>query len=94
MMAHFTEAEKAIHYPSDRRSFVALKPYMLIIFFLLIIGLPGIAWLQYFLLGLPADISLHVVPFTNADPSGFPIWINLSHWVNFFFLVLIIRSGL
>ncbi|MEO5996601.1 MAG: molybdopterin-dependent oxidoreductase [Chitinophagaceae bacterium] len=92
-MIHFTEAEKAIHYPADRRSFIALKPYILIIFFVLIIGLPSIAWLQYFFVGLPADTSLSVVPFTKGYPSGFPIWINLSHWVNFFFLVLIIRSG-
>ena len=31
---------------------------------------------------------------TSADPVGFPMWLNLSHWVNFFFLILIIRSGL
>ncbi len=94
MMTHFTEAEKAVHYPADRRSFVAVKPYMLAIFFVLIIGLIGIAWLQYLLVGLPVDTSLAVVPLTTAGASGFPIWLNLSHWVNFFFLVLIIRSGL
>ncbi|MEO7443935.1 MAG: molybdopterin-dependent oxidoreductase [Ferruginibacter sp.] len=94
MMPHFTEAEKAVHYPADRRSFIALKPYLLIFFFVLIIGLPCIAWLQIVLIGLPADPSLPLISPTNSDPSGFPIWINLSHWVNFFFLVLIIRSGL
>ncbi|MEJ7827647.1 MAG: molybdopterin-dependent oxidoreductase [Segetibacter sp.] len=93
-MMHFTEAEKAVHYPADRRSFVAVKPYMLAIFFVLIIGLIGIAWLQYLLVGLPVETSLPVVPLTTADASGFPIWLNLSHWVNFIFLVLIIRSGL
>ncbi|MEO7486395.1 MAG: molybdopterin-dependent oxidoreductase [Ferruginibacter sp.] len=92
-MTHFTEAEKAIHYPADRRNFIALKPYMMLVFFVLIIGIPGIACLQYFIVGLPPGTSLPVVPFTNGAPSGFPIWINLSHWVNFFFLVLIIRSG-
>ena len=93
-MTHFSEAEKTVHYPADRRSFAAVKPYMLVIFFALIIGLPGIAWLQYLLVGLPVDTSLAVVPLITADASGFPIWLNLSHWVNFFFLVLIIRSGL
>ena len=93
-MTHFSEAEKTVHYPADRRSFAAVKPYMLVIIFALIIGLPGIAWLQYLLVGLPVDTSLAVVPLIIADASGFPIWLNLSHWVNFFFLVLIIRSGL
>ncbi|MEO7523162.1 MAG: cytochrome b/b6 domain-containing protein, partial [Ferruginibacter sp.] len=93
-MPHFTEAEKAIHYPADRRNFVALKPYILIIFFVLIIGLPGIAWLQYVLIGLPADPSLPLISTANSASTGFPVWVSLSHWVNFFFLVLIIRSGL
>lgn len=93
-MTHFTEAEKGVHYPADRRNFVALKPFMWIIFLVLVIGLPGIAWLQYLLVGLPADPSLPISNLTYTDARGFPWWVNLSHWVNFFFLVLIIRSGL
>lgn len=91
MIAHLNEAEKAVHYPADRRTFIGVKPYMLVIFAVIIVGLIGAAWLQYLLVGLPANPS--VPPITSADPTGFPMWVNLSHWVNFFFLTLIIRSG-
>ncbi|MEO7045046.1 MAG: cytochrome b/b6 domain-containing protein, partial [Ferruginibacter sp.] len=94
MIPHFTEAEKEVHYPKDRRAFVSVKPYMLVIFCVIVFGSIGIAWLQYLFFGLPADPSLSFTPDAITKPSGFPIWISLSHWVNFFFLVVIIRSGL
>ncbi len=94
MFTHFTKEEKAIHYPADRRAAIAIKPYMLIIFGVITFGLIAAAWLQYLLKGLPVTPSLIYYSTTPQYPKGFPIWINLSHWVNFFFLVLIIRSGL
>jgi sulfoxide reductase catalytic subunit YedY len=94
LIAHFTEAEKAIHYPADRRAYLNMKPYMKIILLVLFIGILGAAWLQYLVSGLPANPSSTLAPLQSGDPSGFPVWINLSHWVNFFFLMLIIRSGL
>lgn len=94
MFTHFTEAEKKVHYPADRRTFLGIKPYMLVILLVLSIGVIGIAWLQYILVGLPVDSSLPFAPVQSPAPSGFPLWVNLSHWVNFFFLMLIIRSGL
>jgi len=94
MFAHFTKEEKAVHYPPDRRAFIAVKPYMMVIFGLIILGFIAAAWIQYLLFGLPADPSLSISPTKASYPTGFPLWLNLSHWVNFFFLVLIIRSGL
>jgi hypothetical protein len=95
MIPHFTAAEKAMHYPADRKFYVRLKPYMLFIIGLVLLGSIAIAWIQYLFFGLPPDPSLSFAPVAEAtQPSGFPIWINISHWVNFFFLVLIIRSGL
>lgn len=94
MIAHLNEAEKVVHFPKDRRAFVSVKPYMLAIFGIIIFGLMGIAWLQYIISGLPADPSLAFAPITTSGATGFPVWVSLSHWVNFFFLVLIIRSGL
>jgi methionine sulfoxide reductase catalytic subunit len=61
---------------------------------LLVFVLIGGAWLQYLLFGLPADPSVSIGPITSTDPVGFPAWLNISHWLNFFFLILIIRSGL
>lgn len=94
MIAHLNEAEKVVHFPKDRRTFISVKPYMVVIIGISIFSLLGVAWLQYLVSGLPADPSLSFASETTSDPSGFPVWVNLSHWVNFFFLVLIIRSGL
>ncbi|MEO8772855.1 MAG: molybdopterin-dependent oxidoreductase [Gelidibacter sp.] len=94
MIAHFTAAEKAVHYPEDRQLYLGMKPYMKIILLVVLIGTIGAAWFQYLIFGLPIDPS---ATFSITQPSeayGFPIWINLSHWVNFFFLMLLIRSGL
>ena len=94
MFTHFTNEEKAIHHPTDRRAFIAVKPYMLVIFGIIILAPIGAAWLQYLLIGLPVDPAFTIPSKTSAGPVGFPMWLNLSHWVNFFFLIMIIRSGL
>jgi thiosulfate reductase cytochrome b subunit len=67
---------------------------MQVIFAIIILVPIGAAWLQYLLIGLPAEPAFAIHSITSADPVGFPMWLNLSHWVNFFFLILIIRSGL
>jgi sulfoxide reductase catalytic subunit YedY len=94
MIAKLNDAQKAVHYPKDRRMFLGIKPYMLIIISFIVIGLIGAAWIQYLWKGLPPDpISQYKINSID-EPSGFPVWIILSHWVNFFFLILIIRSGI
>ncbi|MFC7671173.1 molybdopterin-dependent oxidoreductase [Hymenobacter humi] len=93
MIPHFSEAERAVHYPDDRRAFVAVKPYVLLVAGGLALTLVGAAWGQYLLGGLP-DVSGLTAASAPAGPAGFPWWVNLSHWANFFFLTLLIRSGL
>lgn len=93
MIPHFSTAEAAVHYPVDRRLFIGLNKRVWYILGTLILATVGIAWLQYLIWGLPAD------PLLNPDLAlkqavGFPWWLRLSHWVNFFFLITIIRSGL
>lgn len=94
MIPNFTKAEKAFTYPSDRRAYIGIKPYMKIVLLILVGGTIGVAWMQYLIFGLPSDPSAVFSTVQTGGPSGFPVWINLSHWVNFFFLMLIIRSGL
>ncbi len=94
MISHLPAAEKTVIYPPDRRPFIAIKPYMMIIFGTLIFFPVGIAWFQYLFFGLPADPSTLFQTISATDPTGFPIWISLSHWANFILLTLIIRSGL
>ena len=95
MIPNFTPEEKAMQYPDDRRFYLGIKPYMLLIIGMILFGSIIIAWIQNIFFGLPPDPSLAFSPVESAsEPSGFPMWINISHWVNFFFLILIIRSGL
>jgi methionine sulfoxide reductase catalytic subunit len=94
MFTHFNPAERSVHYPADRAFHCSVKPYVLIIASVLIFGSIGGAWFQYLLSGLPADPSIPVVSIRSGDPVGFPAWVNITHWINVFFLTLIIRSGL
>ncbi len=94
MFTNFNVAERKVHFPDDRRMFIGVKALVYYVTGLLLLATVGAAWLQYLCLGLPKDPSLAFVSINPVTPSGFPWWICLSHWVNFFFLVLIIRSGL
>src|SRR5450631_222071 len=67
---------------------------MLLFFGLILFGLIAAAWLQYLLIGLSTNPPSISYSESLGYPKGFPWWVNLSHWVNFFFLILIIRSGL
>jgi len=93
MFTHFSSAEQAVHYPADRRLIIGLKREVWYFLGFAILATVGIAWLQYLTAGLPADPSLNYHP-SDSKAVGFPWWLRLSHWVNFFFLVTIIRSGL
>lgn len=49
------------------------------------------AYVQWILFGLP-PVPLLQAP--GPEPSGFPAWLRVTHYVNFLFLVLLVRSGL
>src|SRR5680860_961703 len=94
MIKHLSKQEQDFLYPKDRKLVMVIKPYMWIVFGAIVLIPVGAAWFQYLVYGLPADPSATLPPITPADPTGFPSWIRISHWVNFLFLSLIIRSGL
>jgi DMSO/TMAO reductase YedYZ molybdopterin-dependent catalytic subunit/thiosulfate reductase cytochrome b subunit len=52
------------------------------------------AWIQFLVWGLPVDPSAHFPPLTSKNALGFPAWLRITHWANFVFITLIIRSGL
>lgn len=94
MFTDFTPAERAVHSPEDKKAVIYVKPYMWWIIGLVLGGMIAAAWIQYLSAGLPTDPSANLPPVQPGDPRGFPWWVNLSHWVNFFLLTLLIRSGL
>lgn len=51
------------------------------------------AYLQWAVFGLPA-IPPGAQPPAIGPPQGFPAWLRVTHYVNFLFLTLLIRSGL
>ena len=51
------------------------------------------AYLQWGIAGLPSMPALPNAAVAGA-PSGFPAWLRITHYVNFLFLSLLIRSGL
>jgi len=52
------------------------------------------AYVQWLAFGLPEIAELAVPRATGAAPHGFPGWVRWCHYLNFLFMVLIIRSGL
>lgn len=94
-MRTFTHAHRAIHFPPDRslhvwmsRSTLALICAVLAIPILL-------AWSQYLIFGLPPNPPPYLLdPLRLPSPHGFPAWLRLTHLFNFFFLMLLARSGL
>jgi len=52
------------------------------------------AYLHWTVFGLPSLLaSPQAIP-EAAAPYGFPAWLRINHYVNFLFLVLLVRSGL
>lgn len=72
---------------------VRLKTLLLLVSPLLL--LVAAAYIQWGTVGLPAlAISPTMPPETAEEPYGFPAWVRITHYVNFLFLILLIRSGL
>jgi DMSO/TMAO reductase YedYZ molybdopterin-dependent catalytic subunit/thiosulfate reductase cytochrome b subunit len=53
------------------------------------------AWAQWTVAGLPLLPDNPIISVETAtEPYGFPAWLRLTHYVNFLFIVLLVRSGL
>ena len=94
MYTHFNQKEKEVHFPEDRRLIIGLQPRIFKIAGLCFLLVFAAAWFQYLCFGLPSDPSLLLPPINETTVKGFPFWVILCHWVNFFFLIILIRSGL
>jgi sulfoxide reductase catalytic subunit YedY len=72
-----------------------VRPGTLLLLVSPLLLLVAAAYLQWGLVGLPAlPPSPMSTAATAAEPFGFPLWLRLTHYVNFLFLILLIRSGL
>src|SRR5437867_12248174 len=52
-------------------------------------------YVQWAAVGLPAvPASPPLTPETATPAYGFPAWLRITHYINFLFLILLVRSGL
>lgn len=92
-MITFDAAHKAVHFPEDRRFRIWIRPSILIGAVAVALSLVAAAWIEFAVAGLP---YLPPVPevVSASGPHGFPLWVRLCHYLNFAFVMLLIRSGL
>lgn len=94
-MVSFDAAHAAVHYPADRRFRIWVRPSILIGIAILVLAVLIAAWVEYAVAGLPAVPAVpQTQPNNFAGPHGFPLWVRYCHFFNFFFVMMLIRSGL
>ncbi|MDQ2948601.1 MAG: cytochrome b/b6 domain-containing protein [Acidobacteriota bacterium] len=94
-MISFDAAHRAVHYPPDRRFRIWIRPSILIAAGTLVL-LPFLsAWGEAAFFGLPYIPPVSPIhEAASSGPHGFPLWIRYAHFFNFFFLMILVRSGL
>src|ERR1043166_6057975 len=94
-MPEFDAAHAAVHRPSDRGFHLWVRPSMLIGIAVALSAAVLAAWIEFAAVGLPPVQPVpQVYPNNFAGPHGFPLWVRYCHFFNFFFVMLLIRSGL
>jgi sulfoxide reductase catalytic subunit YedY len=71
---------------------IRLKPLLLFVSPLVV--LVAAAYLQWATVGLPTVPPVSRALLDTAPSQGFPAWLRVTHFVNFLFVILLIRSGL
>lgn len=95
IMSSENPKENPVHYPPDRRLRIRIRPPALVLFLVVALLPFAVAWGQYLEVGLPEVL---VGPWAHPDsanvPHDFPAWLRITHYVNFLFIILLLRSGL
>jgi DMSO/TMAO reductase YedYZ molybdopterin-dependent catalytic subunit/thiosulfate reductase cytochrome b subunit len=94
-MRPFSEAERVVYYPRDRRFRIWIRPSVLVLLAALVFIPIVLAWLQGAFWGLPyIALNSAAASGTASGPHGFPVWVRWLHFFNLFFTFMLIRSGL
>ena len=92
-MIAFDAEHKAVHYPEDRRFRIWIRPSILVGGGVVVLSMLAAAWLEFAVAGLPY-LAPEPAAGNIAGPHGFPLWLRCCHFLNFFFVMMLIRSGL
>lgn len=92
-MIAFDAAQQAVHYPEDRRFRVWIRPSILAGVGVILALVIAPAWIEWAVVGLPR-IVLPPETGNPSSPHGFPLWVRCCHFLNFVFVMMLIRSGL
>lgn len=93
-MPTFNDAERAVHDPPDRAFHLRLSRSSIIVLCAIAIVPIVCAWGQFLVFGLTPDTATYAVdPSRPPNPHGFPGWLRLTHFFNFFFITMLARSG-
>ena len=92
-MRPFSQAHRSVHFPPDRRFRIWIRSKEAPFIAVVVLAPVAIAWIQFLLFGLPS-VPISPLRALPDEPHGFPAWIRLTHFVNFFFLMPPARSGL
>ena len=94
-MIAFNAAHATVHYPVDRRFCIWVRPSILIGAAVAVVSVVLAAWIEFAVAGLPHIPPVpQVYPNNFAGPHGFPLWVRYCHFFNFFFVMMLMRSGL
>ena len=94
-MISFDVEHAAVHYPKDRRFRIWVRPSILIGIGAVVLAAVLAAWIEVAVAGLPTVPPVpQIYPNNFVGPHGFPVWVRYCHFFNFFFVMLLIRSGL
>jgi DMSO/TMAO reductase YedYZ molybdopterin-dependent catalytic subunit/thiosulfate reductase cytochrome b subunit len=93
-VVRFDAAHAAVHNPADRRFRAWIRPSILIGTAAVVGSAIVAAWVQFLVFGLPTIPRVLPAPSDFTGPHGFPVWVRYSHFFNFLFVTMLIRSGL
>lgn len=94
-MISFDAEHRAVHYPADRRFRIWIRPSILIGTSTALLLVIAAAWIEVAVIGMPHIPPVpQVYPNNFTGPHGFPLWVRYSHFFNFLFVMMLIRSGL
>ncbi|MBS1800074.1 MAG: molybdopterin-dependent oxidoreductase [Acidobacteria bacterium] len=95
MIQFADEVHRKVYYPDDRRHRLWIKPGFIYGLVAIVVALVVAAWIQRLAFGMPhIAINAALDQGKISGPHGFPGWIRWTHFFNFLFLTMLIRSGL